>query len=142
MRKQDARTYQITEFMKRLKTFAAQAGVSIVLGCQLDRKLDREKREPGLSDLSDSGGVEKESVSVGLMWEDKEDEEVGPSGGLKKIRWKTAKARKGRVGRRINLSFREDFVQMLSDLYEGPNLPQESAEEKSFAEKSMDWFDN
>lgn len=139
LRKQDARTYQITEFMKRLKTFAAQTGTSVVLLCQLDRKFDKEKREPHLSDLADSGSVEKESVSVGFLWHDEKDKVAGASRD-KRLRWKTAKNRKGRVGTCINMSFREDFVDMLSELYEAPNEPAPAEDIPDEDDGGADWF--
>jgi replicative DNA helicase len=51
----------------RLKQLAKELGVPVVLLVQLGRGLDRENREPVLSDLKDSGGTEQDADCVLLI---------------------------------------------------------------------------
>ena len=134
LRQQDARTYQIQDFMKRLKTFSGEAGISTILGCQLNRKRDKEKGPPVLADLSDSAGVEQESVAVGLMWNPDEKDEA-PHGADRSIEWITAAWRKGPSGGTTRFKFRSELVDILAatedartvtELRTAPELPPKS----------------
>lgn len=125
LRRNEPRTYQIAEFMKRLKTFVGEYGCSAVLGCQLNRRRDKDGKEvqPVLADLSDSGAVENESAKVGLLWQS----DKGPfvTKGDTPLEWIQAKNRKGRTGAGGYLSLRADFVDMVSRDYETPNAQSE-----------------
>ena len=53
-------------FMGGLKTIAIEHGLVMILGCQMNRSVDREEK-PRLSDLRDSGAIEAESDQVLLL---------------------------------------------------------------------------
>ena len=110
LRNNDPRTYQIEEFMKRLKTFCSETGLRCILACQAKRDRDKEKGPPVLSDLADSGAVEKESVSVGFLWRPGKDE-GGPD---RELEWITRKHRKGDIDVPIKLKLRKEYVEMCS----------------------------
>lgn len=67
--KGDNRVYQIEDFMVELKTIAAELGVLIFLGAQLDRASDRNPSMPPVkADLRGSGAIEHESDGILLLW--------------------------------------------------------------------------
>lgn len=59
-------TRSTDEFMTALKTFSLESKVWTILGCQMNRTVDR-LGEPTLSDLRDSGAIESESDQVILL---------------------------------------------------------------------------
>lgn len=67
--KGDNRVYQIEDFMVELKTIAAELGVLLFLGAQLDRATDRNPGLPPVkADLRGSGAIEHESDGILLLW--------------------------------------------------------------------------
>lgn len=71
----DTRAYQIMDFMIALKSLAMDSRTNIIIGCQLDRKLDKAAdTRPANSDLKDSGAIEAESDQIILMWKPSEKE--------------------------------------------------------------------
>lgn len=62
--------YQIQLFMAELKSVAVDCGITIFIGCQADRELDRfPDSSPMMSHLKGSGGIESESDGVVMLWE-------------------------------------------------------------------------
>lgn len=58
----------IGEITWKLKTFAKQKNIAIILISQLNRKSDqREDKRPMISDLRESGNIEQDSATVGLL---------------------------------------------------------------------------
>lgn len=67
--KAESRAYQIGEFLAGLRSFLMDTKIVGVLGCQLDRGVDKApKIPPTLSDLRGSGAIENESTHVMLLW--------------------------------------------------------------------------
>lgn len=98
----DNRAYQMMDFMIGLKTIAQDLHARIIVGCQLDRKLDKNTTaEPELSDLKDSGAIEAESAQVILLWRENAKELLKKAKGDQPpkdhhvIRCKVAKNRNG-----------------------------------------------
>lgn len=61
-------TYQqVTETTKRLKRLAKEAGIPIILLCQLNRELCKDGRAPELFDLRDSGSIEQDADIVMML---------------------------------------------------------------------------
>lgn len=112
----DNRAYQIMDFMVGLKTLAQDRGMTIIIGCQLDRKLDKTLPEPENSDLKDSGAIESESDQVVLLWrpseKDLQKEGITPSGAKTIIRAKVSKNRHGAAWERVDFELNGPFVDM------------------------------
>ncbi len=66
--KQEKRTYEIGEVSGLLKALAVQTGVALVTIAQLKREpTDDKTRAPQLSDLADSGQIERDADTVALL---------------------------------------------------------------------------
>lgn len=66
---------QVTETTKRLKRLAKEAGIPIVLLCQLNRDMSKDGRAPELYDLRDSGSIEQDADIVLMLDRNLEDKE-------------------------------------------------------------------
>ena len=58
---------QVTETTKRFKRLAKEAGIPIVLLCQLNRDMSKDGRAPELFDLRDSGSIEQDADIVMML---------------------------------------------------------------------------
>ena len=138
-RKGELRTYAIADFMRRLKTFVQDTRITAVLACQLNRKRDKEKEAPTMSDLSDSGSVENESDKVALVWE-REFDDMAPAYGNKGYEWIQAKNRRGRSGASVTarLQLDQNLVDMITLDYEKPTADVKGVE--AIEENGDDWM--
>ena len=90
------RQQEITEISRNLKILANDLNIPVIALSQLSRASDKEKREPVLSDLRDSGAIEQDADMVmflhreGYYHEDAEE----PN----KAKCSFAKHRNGEVG--------------------------------------------
>lgn len=132
----DNRAYQIMDFMIGLKTLAQENKINIVIGCQLDRKLDKTLPEPENADLKDSGAIEAEADQVVLLWKPTQKEIVKEVGALPippghhLIRAKVSKNRHGSAWGRADFALNGALVDMAEHIIEvhaGPDsrLPKE-----------------
>jgi replicative DNA helicase len=88
----EKRTYEVAEVSGKLKEIAVQTGVAMLALAQLNRESEKEKgRQPKLSDLADSGQLERDSDLVALLNRDRTE----PSGEAAII---IAKQRDGECG--------------------------------------------
>ena len=68
----EKRTYEIAEVSGKLKSLALDTKTAMVVLCQLNRESEKEKgRQPKLSDLADSGQLERDSDLVALLNRDR-----------------------------------------------------------------------
>lgn len=66
--KKEKRTYEVGEVSERLKAVAEETKVAMVTLAQLNRENTKDKgRPPRLSDLADSGQIERDADLVGLI---------------------------------------------------------------------------
>lgn len=64
----EKRTYEVADVSSKLKGFAAATGASMLCLAQLNRESEKEKnRKPKLSDLADSGQIERDADTVCLL---------------------------------------------------------------------------
>lgn len=90
--KHEKRTYEVGAVSKALKACAAKTGAAFLTLAQLNRESEKDKeRTPRLSDLADSGQIERDADTVVLIHRVRGDESVQP----KLI---VAKQRDGSVG--------------------------------------------
>jgi replicative DNA helicase len=70
----EKRTYEIAEVSGRLKSIATECKVAVVSLAQLNRENEKEKgRSPKLTDLADSGQIERDADLVMLLNRDRSE---------------------------------------------------------------------
>ena len=69
------RVLEISEITRGLKILAREFDIPVILISQLSRSSDKEKREPRLSDLRDSGSIEQDADIVLILDRDKDKDE-------------------------------------------------------------------
>jgi replicative DNA helicase len=68
----EKRTYEVAEVSGKLRACAVSTGVAMVVLAQLNRESEKEKgRAPRLSDLADSGQIERDADTVALLSRDR-----------------------------------------------------------------------
>lgn len=72
------REQQIAEISRGIKSMAKELNVPVIVGCQLNRESERERRQPRLSDLRESGSIEQDADLV-LLISKKQNYEEGQS---------------------------------------------------------------
>lgn len=88
----EKRTYEVAEVSGRLRSVAVKTGVALLTLAQLNRESEKDKRPPRLSDLADSGQIERDADMVALLHRDR----GGPNGSEAKLI--VAKQRDGETG--------------------------------------------
>lgn len=102
------REQQIAEISRGIKTLAKELQVPVIVLSQLNRDSEKEKRQPKLSDLRESGSIEQDADVVLLLARPKEagdDFSVAADSADLII----AKQRNGPVGE-IKLTFRKEYT--------------------------------
>lgn len=70
----EKRTYEVAEVSGKLKDIAVQTGVAMLCLAQLNRESEKEKgRQPRLTDLADSGQIERDADLVMLLNRDRSE---------------------------------------------------------------------
>ncbi len=71
----EKRTYEVAEVSMQLKALAVKTGVCMLTLAQLNRDSEKDKkpRAPRLSDLADSGQIERDADTVALIHRDRSD---------------------------------------------------------------------
>jgi len=70
----EKRTYEVAEVSGKLKDVAVQTGVAMLCLAQLNRESEKEKgRQPRLTDLADSGQIERDADIVMLLNRDRKE---------------------------------------------------------------------
>jgi replicative DNA helicase len=118
-----SRENQISEISRGLKAMAKELDVPVLVLSQLNRDSEKEKREPRLSDLRESGAIEQDADVVMLLGKHRKGEDVREmdAGGeeasqeedFEPIVLILAKQRNGPTGK-INLAFRRKFTRFES----------------------------
>ena len=112
-KKIESRHLEIQEYTRKFHELARELDLSIVLLCQLNRKIDdRTNGQPKLSDLRESGSIEQDAELVFLIYEPNEinnNENNGYSTNEKKINIKIAKNRNGVSGIDVNFIFKKKY---------------------------------
>ena len=72
--KAEKRTYEVAEVSGKLKDIAVQTGVAMLCLAQLNRENEKDKgRQPRLTDLADSGQIERDADLVMLLDRDRRE---------------------------------------------------------------------
>ncbi len=116
-----SRENQIAEISRGMKAMAKELEVPVLVLSQLNRESEREKREPRMSDLRESGAIEQDADVVMLLHrprkEDQEENERPDD--IEKIRLILAKQRNGPTGV-IDLAFLRKYTQFANHTEESP----------------------
>ena len=118
-RSMDNRQQEVAEISSGIKSLAKELDVPVMVLCQLNREMEREKnRKPRLSDLRESGAIEQDADFVGLLHrvfnEDAGDDEHAPdeSGGMP-VNMLVAKQRNGPTGD-VAMTFLKNYTRFES----------------------------
>ncbi|MFL2912659.1 MAG: replicative DNA helicase [Opitutales bacterium] len=114
-----SRENQISEISRGLKAMAKELDVPVIVLSQLNRDSEKERRDPRLSDLRESGSIEQDADIVMLLGKqrkgedirevDQDQDAVNSDEDYEPISLLLAKQRNGPTGR-INLAFRRKFT--------------------------------
>jgi replicative DNA helicase len=117
------RVQEVSEISRGLKALARELSLPVVALSQLSRQPEmRESKEPRLSDLRDSGGLEQDADLVVFLWREKERGSDDQDTDGEVINVKLAKHRNGPTGE-IQLWFRKRqtrFVSYAGERYAEP----------------------
>ncbi|MEM7672293.1 MAG: replicative DNA helicase [Verrucomicrobiota bacterium] len=108
------REQQIAEISRGLKSMAKELNVPVIVLSQLNRESEKEKRDPRLSDLRESGSIEQDADTVFMLSRPRGDGEGengdnGLPGDVEKINLIIAKQRNGPVGE-VPLTFIRQYT--------------------------------
>jgi len=105
-----SRENQIAEISRGMKAMAKELNVPVLVLSQLNRESEKEKREPRMSDLRESGAIEQDADVVMLLHRPvKEDGVNERADDVEKIRLILAKQRNGPTGS-LDLAFLRQFT--------------------------------
>ena len=114
-----SRENQISDISRGLKAMAKELDVPVIVLSQLNRDSEKERRDPRLSDLRESGSIEQDADLVMLLGKqrkgedirevDQEADAVNSEEDYEPISLLLAKQRNGPTGR-INLAFRRKYT--------------------------------
>jgi replicative DNA helicase len=72
----DSRQQEVAELSNGVKALAKELKVPVIVLCQLNRELEKDKdRKPKLSDLRESGAIEQDADLVGLLYKPAKEED-------------------------------------------------------------------
>ena len=116
-----SRENQIAEISRGLKSMAKELAVPVLVLSQLNRESEKEKREPRMSDLRESGAIEQDADVVLLLHRPRKDEheENERSDEIEKIGLILAKQRNGPTGS-IDLAFLRKFTRFVNYTEDSP----------------------
>jgi replicative DNA helicase len=118
-----SRENQISEISRGLKAMAKELNVPVLVLSQLNRDSEKERRDPRLSDLRESGAIEQDADVVMLLGKQRKGEDIremdyegggdGNEEDFEPIVLILAKQRNGPTGK-INLAFRRKYTRFES----------------------------
>lgn len=112
----DNRQQEVALISGGIKALAKELDVPVIVLCQLNRELDKDKnRKPRLSDLRESGAIEQDADLVGLLYRPERDEESSDGSDVEAIpiNLLIAKQRNGPTGD-VHLTFLKGYTRFES----------------------------
>lgn len=108
-RRAENRQQEIADISSGIKALAKELNVPVIVLSQLNREVERDRREPRLSDLRESGAIEQDADLVGLLYRstagnDDEGSAPGHEADALPISLLIAKQRNGPTGE-VSLTF-------------------------------------
>ncbi len=90
---------KITEICRLIKDFTITTGIPVIALSQFSREVEKENRQPRLSDLRGSGSIEQDSDVIIFLHKKIEDEQIfSENGTLQKLSFIVNKNKKGNIG--------------------------------------------
>ena len=80
--KQGNREQEVSSISRKCKLLAKDLNVPVLLLAQLNREIEKQNREPKLSDLRESGAIEQDADTIMFLHQDKREAERCQSRGL------------------------------------------------------------
>jgi len=119
---------EVAEISKGLKALAKELSIPIVVLAQLNRDSEKEKRIPRMSDLGDSGAIERDADLIGILFAPilkKEEQELVDSNEdwaahSRRINLQICKQRNGPTGP-VEFLFQKASMRFVSYNRNGPN---------------------
>ena len=112
-RRPDNRQQEIAEISCGVKNMAKELGVPVIVLCQLNREMDKDKnRKPRMSDLRESGAIEQDADFIGMLYRratGEEDAEPRPEEPIP-VNLLIAKQRSGPAGVDVKFLFYKEFT--------------------------------
>jgi replicative DNA helicase len=108
-RRAENRQQEIADISSGIKALAKELNVPVIVLSQLNREVERDRREPRLSDLRESGSIEQDADLVGLLYRpsvsnDEENAALAHEADALPISLLVAKQRNGPTGE-VSLTF-------------------------------------
>jgi replicative DNA helicase len=117
------REQQIAEISRGIKAMAKELSVPVIVLSQLNRESEKERRQPRLSDLRESGSIEQDADVVLLLAKRRDTDELEELSNDTVIRELIiAKQRNGPIGI-IRLAFRKNLTKFENYTETKPMLP-------------------
>ena len=120
-RRADNRQQEIADISNGVKALAKELNVPVIVLAQLNRESEREKREPRLSDLRESGAIEQDADLVALLYREiknkkdgEDDDDGGQSYDALPVNLLIAKQRNGPAGEIVRLTFLKGYTRFES----------------------------
>lgn len=139
----DSRQNEISDISRNLKILAKELNVPVIALSQLSRSSEKEKRQPQLSDLRESGAIEQDAdIVLFIHRPDKfADDNALESGKVKKdvAEIIIAKHRNGDTGK-VKLFFRKECTKFVNLNYE-TNEPEDVEDMKENAPRETPYID-
>ena len=111
------REQQIAEISRGIKAMAKELELPVLVLSQLNRDSEKEKRDPRLSDLRESGSIEQDADVVLLLGKPKDpfgvDSDNSSQNAPNQIKLHLAKQRNGPTGV-VDLNFHKEFTRFES----------------------------
>lgn len=118
----------VAEVSNGIKSLAKELKLPIIALSAMSRLFDREKRKPQMADLKESGDIEQDADTIGMLYRpNRDDEEDGLEHDAIPVNLLIAKQRHGPTGD-INLTFLKSYTRFESaaKICAADDLPQET----------------
>lgn len=114
VRRRESRQLEVADISVGVKGIAKELGIPIMLLCQLNRDIEKEKnRKPRLSDLRESGAIEQDADLVGLLYRKANGDDDDPDAPVMPVELLIAKQRNGPTGT-VHLTFLKNITRFES----------------------------
>lgn len=87
---------EVTDISRDCKGLAKELGIPVVALSQMSREMEKQNREPRLSDLRESGAIEQDADIVAFLYRIGDDD---PNAMIRQIGFKVEKHRNGALGK-------------------------------------------